>query len=316
VNIEKVEFTGYVENQHTHTSTRATRKGIRLLMTLEPTVLIIDDSATSCHIMEGILQKEGCRVKVARDGRAGVQMVLQEVPHCVVLDVVLPGMSGYEVCRYLRSQVTVLRDLPIIMVSTKNTPVDKTWALRQGATHYLAKPFDEREFIKLVKESIASYVPPGSVEKTNQQRGVVPRQARQALEPASQERLQISGKMPAYRPVSTDASTRKPHTPSRQDYALHLYKLIPVRNQGADFMWGRSPHFLSTINPQARLLYNVIDGKQDIETLCRTTQMSQEDVMRALRTLLVQHRVRLLEPGGQAASNVNLEPPERRSNQF
>jgi len=280
-------------------------------MTLEPTVLIIDDSATSCHIMEGILQKEGCRVKVARDGREGAQMVLREVPHCVVLDVVLPGMSGYEVCRYLRSQVAVLHDLPIIMVSTKNTPIDKTWALRQGATHYLAKPFDEREFIKLVKESIASYIPPTSADKTGQPR-VGPSSVRQAQEQASRERLQVSGKIPTYRPAPTDASAHKPQTPSRQDYALHLYKLVPVRNQGGDFMWEHSPHFLSTINPQARLLYSVIDGKQDIETLCRTTQMSPEDVMRALRSLLVQHRVRLLEPGGHAANNVNLGPKERR----
>ena len=309
--LEKVEFMGYVENLHTRISTGATREETSLLMTLEPTVLIIDDSATSCHIMEGLLQKEGCRVKVARDGREGVQMVLREVPHCIVLDVVLPGMSGYEVCRYLRSQVAVLHDLPIIMVSTKNTPVDKTWALRQGATHYLPKPFDEHEFIKLVKESIASYVPPNSVDKTSQQR-VVPPSVRQAQEQASQEHLQVSGKMPVYHPASNDASARKTYPPSRQDYALHLYKLVPVRNQGGDFMWERSPHFLSTINPQARLLYSVIDGKQDIETLCRTTRMSPEDVMRALRSLLMQHRVRLLEPGGHAANNVNLEPPERR----
>src|SRR5579884_3981051 len=115
VGLEKVEFMGYVEKLHTHISTGATREETSLFMTLEPTVLIIDDSATSCHIMESLLQKEGCRVKVARDGREGVQMALREVPHCVVLDVVLPGMSGYEVCRYLRSQVAVLHDLPIIM---------------------------------------------------------------------------------------------------------------------------------------------------------------------------------------------------------
>lgn len=310
VGLEKVEFMGYVENLYVYISTGATREETRPFMTLEPTVLIIDDSATSCHIMEGLLHKEGYRVKVARDGREGTQMALREVPHCVVLDVVLPGMSGYEVCRYLRSQVS-LHDLPIIMVSTKNTPIDKTWALRQGATHYLPKPFDEHEFIKLVKESIASYVPPTSADKTSQQR-VVPPSARQAQEQASRGRVQVSGKTPAYHPAPTDASARKPHTPSRQDDTLHLYKLVPLRNQGADFMWERSPHFLSTISPQARLLYSVIDGKQDIETLCRTTQMSPEDVMRALRSLLVQHRVRLLEPGGHAANNVNLEPPERR----
>lgn len=288
-------------------------------MPAEPTVLIIDDSATSCHIMEGLLHKEGYRVKVAKDGREGVQMILREVPHCVLLDVVLPGMSGYEVCRYLRAQSAVLRDLPIIMVSTKSTPIDKTWALRQGATHYLVKPFDEQEFVQLVKEATTNYEPSANVSKTSQQRVVFP-SVKTVQEQASQERFRASSNMAEHRSSAADAPAHKQRVSPQQEDALPLYKLIPIRNQGIDFMWERSPHFLSTINPQARLLYSAIDGKQDIEALCRTTRMSQEDVIRALRSLLMQHRVRLLEPGGRAISNINFgsnfgssEPPGNRS---
>ncbi|HEY7418249.1 MAG TPA: hypothetical protein VH593_23920, partial [Ktedonobacteraceae bacterium] len=113
---------------------------------------------------------------------------------------------------------------------------------------------------------------------------------------------------------SVDASAHKQLASPKQEDALPLYKLVPIRNQGTDFMWERSPHFLSTINPQARLLYSTIDGKQDIETLCRTTRLSPEDVIRALRSLLMQHRVRLLEPGGHAVNHVNFGASEPRSN--
>lgn len=129
------------------------------MMTQGPTVLIIDDSATSCYLMESILKKEGYTVRTAGDGREGLTMLTRECPHCVVLDVVLPGMSGYEICRLLRSK-SVFQGLPIIMVSTKNTSLDKTWALRQGATDYMVKPFKEDELLSMVKAAIADYKPP------------------------------------------------------------------------------------------------------------------------------------------------------------
>src|SRR5579883_2821852 len=128
-------------------------------MTQGPTVLIIDDSATSCHVMETILRNDGYQVKSVGDGREGLAMVLREAPRCVILDVVLPGMSGFEVCRHLRA-TSRLQGLPIIMVSTKSTPLDKAWALRQGATHYLVKPFADDVLSQLVKEAVTGYTPP------------------------------------------------------------------------------------------------------------------------------------------------------------
>lgn len=126
-----------------------------------PSILIIDDSVTSCHLMESTLTKEGYTVRIAGNGREGLAMLVQECPHCVVLDVVLPGMSGYEICRLVRSK-PILQRLPVLMVSTKNTPLDKTWALRQGATNYLVKPFQNDEFINTIKAAIAGYTPPAA----------------------------------------------------------------------------------------------------------------------------------------------------------
>ncbi|MBO0782580.1 MAG: response regulator, partial [Ktedonobacteraceae bacterium] len=127
-------------------------------------ILIIDDSATSCALMERALHGEGYQILIATDGREGLAMAIQEQPHCIILDVVLPGMNGFEVCRTLRTRPKY-RDLPIIMVSTKNTPLDKSWALRQGATHYLAKPFKPNDILELVKGALLRYAPPAQFEE-------------------------------------------------------------------------------------------------------------------------------------------------------
>lgn len=119
-------------------------------MVFTPRILIIDDSATLCLIMARILQKLGCQVSIASNGQAGLSKALQERPHCIILDVVLPGMNGFSLCRQLRA-LDPHHTLSIIMVSTKNTPLDQHWGLRQGADRYLAKPFTEEQLIEAVK---------------------------------------------------------------------------------------------------------------------------------------------------------------------
>ena len=101
--------------------------------------------------MARALQKAGYQVIMANDGRVGFTKALQERPHCVILDVVLSGMSGFGLCRQLRS-LDPQRHLSIIMVSTKNTLLDHNWGLRQGADRYLTKPFPEETLVQLVKE--------------------------------------------------------------------------------------------------------------------------------------------------------------------
>jgi DNA-binding response OmpR family regulator len=119
-------------------------------------VLVIDDSATICLIMARALQKAGYQVITASNGNEGLTKALQERPHCVVLDVVLPGISGYGLCRQLRA-LDPKHNLSIIMVSTKNTRLDRSWGLRQGADRYLPKPFSEEMLVQTVKEVIREH---------------------------------------------------------------------------------------------------------------------------------------------------------------
>ncbi len=119
-------------------------------------VLIIDDSATLCLVMSRALEKAGYYVITAYNGNEGLAKALRERPHCIILDVVLPGISGFGVCRQLRA-LDPHRNLSIIMVSTKNTRLDQSWGLRQGVDRYLPKPFSEEVLVQTVEEVIREH---------------------------------------------------------------------------------------------------------------------------------------------------------------
>jgi DNA-binding response OmpR family regulator len=119
-------------------------------------VLVIDDSATLCLIMARALKTAGYQVITASNGKDGLVKALQARPHCVIIDVVLPGISGFGLCRQLRV-LDPKRTLSIIMVSTKNTNLDHTWGLRQGADRYLPKPFSNETLVRTVEEVIREH---------------------------------------------------------------------------------------------------------------------------------------------------------------
>jgi DNA-binding response OmpR family regulator len=122
---------------------------------LVPKILIIDDSPTLRLMMARTLQKIGCQVLIASNGEDGLTKAIQERPHCLLLDVVLPGINGFSLCRQLRA-MDPQHTLSIILVSSKNTPVDQNWGLRQGADRYLTKPFTEEQLIETVKEVLTA----------------------------------------------------------------------------------------------------------------------------------------------------------------
>ena len=119
-------------------------------------VLVIDDSTTLCLIMARALEKAGYLVIIASNGNEGLAKALQERPHCVIIDVVLPGISGFGLCRQLRA-LDPQRNLSIIMVSTKNTNLDHSWGLRQGADRYLPKPFSDEALVQTVEEVLREH---------------------------------------------------------------------------------------------------------------------------------------------------------------
>ncbi|MGH2494476.1 MAG: response regulator transcription factor [Ktedonobacteraceae bacterium] len=114
-------------------------------------ILVVDDSPTICLFMTRALEKAGYRVITASNGNEGLQKTLYERPQCIVVDVVLPGISGFSLCRQIRA-LDPQRRIPIIMVSTKNTPLDQSWGLRQGADRYLPKPFSDATLVHMVNE--------------------------------------------------------------------------------------------------------------------------------------------------------------------
>jgi DNA-binding response OmpR family regulator len=119
-------------------------------------ILVVDDSPTLTLLMTRALKRAGYEVIAASNGQEGLRKALMERPHCVILDVVLPGISGFGLCRQLRA-LDPQRRVSIIMVSTKSTSLDQSWGLRQGADRYLPKPFSDELLVQTVEEVLQAH---------------------------------------------------------------------------------------------------------------------------------------------------------------
>ena len=116
-------------------------------------ILVVDDSWTELTMIATPLRNSGFEVVTAVDGNEAVEKVLKERPNCIVLDVVLPKQNGFQLCRKLKNS-DYTRHIPIILLTSKNTPVDKSWGLRQGADMYMTKPFNTDELVANVRSLI------------------------------------------------------------------------------------------------------------------------------------------------------------------
>ncbi len=102
-------------------------------------ILVVDDSPTERHVMTALLTSNGYEVITAESGEEGIAKAKSELPDLVLMDVVMPGLNGYQATRTLtRDQLT--RNIPVIVYTTKGQETDKIWGLRQGARDYLIKP--------------------------------------------------------------------------------------------------------------------------------------------------------------------------------
>lgn len=113
--------------------------------------LIVDDSATERAILTGCLEQIGINVLIATSGEEALEKIAATTPDLIILDVVLPGRSGFEICRELKG-TDGTNQIPIILCSTKDTDMDKFWGKKQGADAYIPKPVDQEELIKVVKQ--------------------------------------------------------------------------------------------------------------------------------------------------------------------
>lgn len=117
------------------------------------TALIVDDSPTEREIITSYLQQAGITVTIAKSGEEAMEKININPPDIIVLDVVLPGRSGFEICRDLKAGEKTHK-IPIIICSTKGSEMDKFWGLKQGADAYLPKPVNQEDLIRTVKQLV------------------------------------------------------------------------------------------------------------------------------------------------------------------
>ncbi len=117
-------------------------------------ILVVDDSPTEVHVLQTMLEKHGHEVMVATSGEEGIEVARQNNPDMVLMDVVMPGMNGFQATRQL-AKLPQTANIPVIIVTTKDQETDKVWAMRQGARDYIVKPVQEKALIERVDTTLA-----------------------------------------------------------------------------------------------------------------------------------------------------------------
>jgi len=121
------------------------------------TILVVDDSPMLREMISGLLDKSGLTITVAKDGQEAKDKILANPPDLVVLDVVMPNMNGYELCRWVKSNPPT-QNVLVILCSSKSEEFDRYWGIKQGADAYVIKPFRPGELLGTVKTLLAGKV--------------------------------------------------------------------------------------------------------------------------------------------------------------
>ncbi len=213
-----------------------------------PTILVVEDEAPLLTLLRYNLEKQGFRVEEASDGQEALMRVAEAPPDLVLLDWMLPALSGLEVCRQLRRRAPT-RDLPIIMVTARTEDQDAVRALDTGADDYIAKPFVMDALMARIRALLRRSVGVGS-------KGVL-----------------------SWRDISMDQDA---HRVTRGPRALHLgpteYRLLEFflqhpgrvfsREQLLDSVWGRDIHVEPrTVDVHIRRLRKVVNGDGELDVI-------------------------------------------------
>ena len=118
-------------------------------------IMIVDDSQTYTYMLKKILEKNGFAILTATNASEGIEMAKREQPDLILMDVVMPGLNGFQATRELTSDPET-SSIPIIMVSNKDQQVDRVWGMRQGARSYVTKPVRESALIDVISETLAA----------------------------------------------------------------------------------------------------------------------------------------------------------------
>ncbi|MEM8637245.1 MAG: response regulator [Cyanobacteria bacterium P01_G01_bin.54] len=118
-------------------------------------ILVVEDSRTQRHLIARWLVKRNFQVTTVRDGLEALKEIRKHPPDIVLLDVVMPHMNGYEICRFLKSHRQT-ENIRVVLCSSKSTDIDRYWGLKQGADAYLCKPFKSKELLQTIQRLVSS----------------------------------------------------------------------------------------------------------------------------------------------------------------
>ncbi len=118
-------------------------------------ILIIDDSPTDVKIFSGALERAGHKVTAAGTAEAGIDAARKDKPDLVLMDVIMPGMNGFQATRSLTKDPETSA-IPVLIVTTKSMETDRMWGMRQGAKDVLVKPVSEKDLVTHVNKHLAT----------------------------------------------------------------------------------------------------------------------------------------------------------------
>ncbi|MCP5180881.1 MAG: response regulator [Pseudomonadales bacterium] len=118
-------------------------------------ILVVEDSPIETHQFVNLLVKHGHQVLTATSGDDGLALAREEVPDAILMDVVLPGMNGFQATRQI-TRGAETRHIPVIMISSKKQPADRVWGERQGASAYMVKPVNHDALIACLDSLLQS----------------------------------------------------------------------------------------------------------------------------------------------------------------
>jgi twitching motility two-component system response regulator PilH len=122
-------------------------------LTLVGTILIVEDSPSELELMSHYLKESGYKVITASGAKEALEQAISQNPDAIVTDVVMPGMSGFELCRSLKRNPTTQK-VPIVICSSKNLEIDRLWAMKQGADVYITKPYTREQLLRAIKSVV------------------------------------------------------------------------------------------------------------------------------------------------------------------
>ena len=113
-------------------------------------ILIVDDSPTDVKVLSGMLERAGHRVSSADSAESGIEAAKSQRPDLILMDVIMPGMNGFQATRSL-SRDPDTSEIPVIICTTKGMETDRVWGLRQGAKDFIVKPVNEKDLIARIQ---------------------------------------------------------------------------------------------------------------------------------------------------------------------